>query len=155
MFLVEKFQRKHFNRTNKNTLAPWYVTGLAEGAASFTYSRSGNTIGLYFALKTTEQDKALLEAVRDFFGCGTIYEGSRPSGNAGLARAFLYYRVARGAELLKVIEHFERFPLVGKKAQAFSVWKDMVRAKARFRRPDTDALNEGALRLSELSSRGS
>jgi len=122
--------------------------------ASFTYSRSGNTIGLYFALKTTEQDRALLEAVRDFFGSGTIYEGSRPSENGARARAFLYYRVSRAGELLKVVGHFERFPLVGQKAQAFSVWKEMVRAKARFRRPDTDALHEGALRLSALSSGG-
>lgn len=130
-------------------LDPWYVTGLADGESTFTYSRSGRQIALYFAIKLTHVDKPVLEAVQEFLGgIGTIYmaKGSFESGIR--SKTASYFRVTRRAELLRVVEHFDHYPLRTQKAHTYSIWRTMVMLKQRFRKPDRDLLNVLADKLS-------
>lgn len=119
---------------------PWFVTGFSEGAGSFTFSRSGRQLALYFAVKLPSQDRPLLESLRDYFGgAGTIYDvGSKTA----------YLRICRSAELLRVVEHFDRYPLRGVKAAAYGIWKQMVELKRKYRRPDREQLEQLAGALS-------
>jgi len=143
---------------SRGTLEPWYVTGLAEGEAVFTFSRSGGTLNPHFSLRSRSEDAALLEAVQAFFGgIGRLYG----TGTADLAqghtraRSTPQYRVSRLVHLLAILEHFEAYPLRGHKRQAVGVWGEMVRLKARnYRRPPLDRLEELAGRLSALTARG-
>src|SRR5690348_16853163 len=108
-------------------LDPWYVTGFADGVGTFTYSRSGNQIALYFAIKLTRADEPLLEQLREFFGVGRLYQ-VKATKSAAL------YRVTRHDELHRVTDHFDRYPLHGEKRLGYAVWREMVTLKRDFRR---------------------
>lgn len=107
------------------------MTGLIEAAGSFTFSRTSKQLSLYFAIKLADRD--LLADLQSFFGgVGRIYEtGTTP-----------YYRVNRRDELPRIVAHFDQHPLRSRKREAFEIWKQMVEAKAEFRRPNRDALAE-------------
>ena len=138
------------------TLDPWFVTGFVEGEGSFTYSRSGPRLALYFAIKLTRVDRPLLVAIQEFFyGAGTIYDvGPRaPARASGLTKAASYYRVCRRDDLARVVAHFDAYPLRGTKAESYRIWRQMVelrRQPARLIRADLDGL---ALVLSAATPR--
>lgn len=123
--------------SRETTLEPWYVTGLIDGVGSFTYSRSGKQLALYFAVKVSGSPR-LLEGLRDYFQAGAIY---------GIGRAS-YFRIQRRNELTKVLDHFDRYPLRGK-LEVYEVWREMVIAKQTFRKPDRERLESLAVELSQ------
>ncbi len=135
-------------------LDPWFVTGFCTGEASFTYSRTGRGINLYFSLKQREGGQELVEKIGDFFGVGKIYAVKAVSSRSrgGLTQPSAYYRVCRILELERIVEHFDKYPLVGKKAVSYRVWRKMFLLKRKFRQPDFDKLQELARQLSELNS---
>lgn len=125
---------------SRGTLEPAWVTGFADAAGSFTYSRSSKQLALYFAVKVSTGDRTVLEDLQTFFDAGRIYEPA-------------YFRVTRRQELVRVVDHFDRFPLRSSKREVYEVWREMVVAKQQFRRPDRDLLADLATRLSELNGR--
>ena len=99
------------NTTETNlSLDPQYVTGLCEANASFTYGRVPRGIRLRFSLKLRETDQALAYGLQRFFGVGGVYPRWQ-------------YCVTNRAELRRIIDHFEHFPLYGRKNERFSLWK--------------------------------
>jgi len=120
-------------------LNPWYVTGLAEGSGVFTYSRSGDTLNLVFAIHCTGTgtggENELLEALREFFGgAGRVY-GKQ-------------LRITRLSELATVLRHFDDHPLQGSGQAVYRIWREMVQLKLEsFRKPPVARLEElaGAL----------
>lgn len=139
----------------EQSLNPWFVTGFIEGSGSFTYSRSGDSVIPYFALKVGAQDRSLLQALQAFFGgSGRIYDVGRrgdPAPNRTAEAA--YFRVTRVVELALVVAHFDRYPLAGAKAAVFSLWRRLVAAKQRFRRPDRTGISRVTQQLSDVSGR--
>jgi len=137
-------------------LNPWYVTGLVEGEGTFTYSRSGSQIALYFAVKLARADDSLLLSLQDFFGgAGTIYRvrPRAPTPGAGFSKAATYYRVCRRSELGRIVEHFDAYPLRASKAASFRIWRLMVLLKQEFPRTSRDRLDALAGKLSATSPR--
>lgn len=135
-------------------LNPWFVTGFCEGAGSFTYSRSGRGLGLYFALKVGATDLPLLQRIQRFFaGAGRVYHISAGSEGDGKLGGSLYYRVTRRRELELIVAHFDGYPLAGARRDQYGLWRGMVALKQRFRKPDIAKLNEIAARLSHLRQR--
>ena len=126
-------------------IPPWYITGFAEGAGSFTFSRSRGQLLLVFGVRLPETNRPLLESLRRYFRAGRIYD----SGPGCL------YRINRPTELLRVVEHFDCHPLQGKKRAAFRIWREMVylRATHHGRRPPKKLL-ELAAELSRPAPRG-
>jgi hypothetical protein len=144
MFQMEQFPVKH-------NLSPWYVTGFCEGEASFTYSRSGKVLMLYFAIKLSASDLPILQRIRSFFGGGgRIYAVHSRQGNARRpdTRAVSYFRVTKAVDLVPIVDHFDRYPLAGSKAQSFATWREMVGLKQRFRKPPVERLETLARELS-------
>ena len=138
-------------------LTPWYVTGFCDGEAAFTYSRSGGTFGLYFAVKQREDNRQIIEDIHEYFDyVGYIYHGkeSQPSPNSGFSKPSAYYRVTKINELQRVIEHFDKYPLQSKKKQgAYKVWREMVKHKfENYRDADYNKLLILAEKLSSLNS---
>ena len=115
------------------------MTGFCDGVASFTYSRSGKQLALYFAIKLGAADRQILENLRSFFGVGKLYESARTS---------LLYRVTHREDLLHILEHFDQYPLLSSKRQTYETWRSMVLLKSRFRKPDREALDALAASLS-------
>ena len=99
---------------------PWYITGFAEAAGSFTYSRSGRQLMLVFAVRMPRANLKMLEKLRGFFGgAGRVY-----------SRDTCSFRITRPAELLRVVEHFDRYPLHGERREAYRIWREMVFLRA-------------------------
>jgi len=140
-----------------NKLDPWFVTGFCEGEAAFTYSRGKESLGAYFSVRQRYDNYHIINKLQDFFGgIGKIYyaDGHEPSKFSGHTKPSLFFRVTRVEELLKIVEHFEKFPLQGKKQEAFRAWKKLVDYKADyFRRPDRNILEELRLQVSVLNQK--
>ena len=147
-----------FSRETKpgRKIDPWYVTGFAEGEGSFTFSRAGKHMALYFAIKLTAKDEPILVAIQKFLGgIGTIYpvKARKPQTRAGYTKSARYFRVTNIADLEYVIQHFDRYPLCGLKAQSYLIWREMVLLKKNFRNVPIEKLETLAQKLSSLSSR--
>ncbi len=129
-----------------NDLDPWYVTGFAEAQGSFTYSRSGRQLAIYFGIKLPAADEPVLDAIRAFFaGIGSIYPVQ--------AGANAYFRVCRREQLPVIVDHFDSYPLRSSRRAAYEIWREMVLLKQRFRQPPRDALRQLAEQLSAASGR--
>lgn len=143
---------------SRGTLDPWYVTGFVDGEGCFTFSRHGAQIALYFALKLTATDRAILEDIQAFFGgIGRFYDvipRAAPTPRSGFTKAAIYYRVSRRDELPVIVDHFDRYPLRGLKRSQFDIWRAMVQLKLdNFRTPRREEMNDLAARLSAASPR--
>ena len=111
----------------RQTLDPWYVTGLAEGEGCFCVSftrrrnlRLGLEVRPSFALSLNERDRDLLEDLQAFFGCGWIRE-SRSD------RTFKYEARSISDLLESVLPHFEKHPFKGSKAASFAGFSRVCR----------------------------
>ncbi len=116
------------------SLDPWFVTGFSEGEGAFTFSRSGDAFALYFAITQREDSRSILEMIQKYFnGIGNIYtkKESLPTRNSGHTKSAAYYRVCKQNELLKIIEHFDKFPLQTKKQDVYRIWREMALEKTR------------------------
>jgi hypothetical protein len=141
---------------SRGTVDPHYVTGFADGEGTFTYSRSGKQIGLYFAIKLTAADEPVLRDIQEFFGgIGAIYDvkARAPGPRSGATKAAKYFRVTHRDQLIVIVDHFDRYPLRTKKRDCYDVWRFMVLLKRKFRTPDRDMLDQLARQLSSLSIR--
>ena len=137
-------------------LDPWYVTGFTDGEGSFTFSRSSAQMALYFSIKLVATELPLLESIQRFFGVGTIYavKARAPiAAGAGAAKSASLYRVTRHDELDRVTDHFNEYPLRGKKAESYKIWRAMVALKRDFRGRNKADLEELALALSATQPR--
>lgn len=137
-------------------LTPWYVTGFSDGEAAFTYSRAGGTFALYFAVKQREDNRQIIENIREYFDyVGYIYYGKESQGGskAGVSKPYAYYRVTKIEELKRIVEHFDKYPLQStKKLEAYNIWREMVLHKLEnYRNIDYDKLRALAEKLSSLN----
>lgn len=143
------------SENSERILTPWYVTGFCEGEAAFTYSRRGGNLSLYFAIKSNADDRNLIVQLHDFFGVGQIYKVKprAPKAYSGFTREAVYYRATKISHLETIVQHFDKYPLAGKKQAAYQIWKKMVLLKRSFRKPNLAKLQKLASALSDLSSK--
>ncbi|MBN2831656.1 MAG: LAGLIDADG family homing endonuclease [Candidatus Omnitrophica bacterium] len=137
-------------------LSPWYVTGFCDGEAAFTYSRNGGSFALYFGVKQREDNRQIVEEIREFFDyLGNIYyqKESKGSPKSGFSQPAAYYRVTKINALKRVIEHFDKYPLQSKKKlEVYNVWRKMVLYKLKnYRGTDYEPLRSLAEKLSSLN----
>jgi hypothetical protein len=101
-----------------------FLSGFALGEGSFMIvcrKRSGSARGfrLSAAFNVSQHDRAPLDVFRETLGCGTM----RIAGNGGW-----YWEVNGLADQRdRIVPFFERFPLVGQKAQDFELYRRAVR----------------------------
>lgn len=105
-------------------LEPYYITGLFEGegwfGVSISYSqkeklRAGAQVSLNIGINMNQRETALIESVRDYFGCGTIE--IRKNG-------MIQYRVRKFSDIVsKIIPFFDKYPFVGGKLKDYEIFK--------------------------------
>ena len=120
-------------------LSPDYIVGLVDGEGSFTFRLNTNParrnrMEPRFYLKLRAEDKSLLEALRNFFGCGKVYiqKDSRPHHSLCFR-----FEVGNRSDLQKiVIPFFMKHPLRSQSKQrdfrAFREAMHIVFAGAHF-----------------------
>jgi len=130
---------------------PWFVSGLVEGEGAFTYISGGTPV---FSIRQRHDYADLVQMIADFFGVGVVY----PCRARGRSQANSYYRVHRAIDLNRIIQHFDRYPLVSARKQAaYAAWKKLVffkqqgRQAVRRHRDQQEALLKA---LSALNCRG-
>lgn len=146
-----------FSRETSDKLDPWFVTGFVEGDGSFTYHRSGGNVAPVFAIRLTKQDEIILHKIQKFFsGAGRIYQVKpyeSPTKGGRKTKSSVYYRVTRYVELMRIVWHFNKYPLAGSKKEAFKIWKEIVLLKEHFRKVPVEELEHLAIELSSLTPR--
>jgi hypothetical protein len=100
-----------------------FLSGFALGEGSFMiacrsrgdYQRGFKLSG---AFNVSQQDRAPLDLFRETVGCGTM----RRAGNGGW-----YWEVNRLSDLLsRIVPFFDRFPVVGEKAETYRLWRSAL-----------------------------
>ena len=138
-------------------LNPWYITGFCDGEAAFTYSHASGVFNMYFAIRQREDNRQILEKIQEFFGyAGNIYKdkGHLPTKNSGFTQPSAYYRVSRIENLLRIIKHFDKYPLPSKKIECYKVWREIVVYKNNnWRNADFNILRPLAEKLSALNQK--
>ena len=109
----------------RNRLNPFYITGFTEGEGSFYVGilprrmKNGWEVRPSFSLSQNEKDKELVSSLIDFFGCGFV----RPSKNDRTVK----YEVRSLKDIEnKIIPHFEKYQLEGRKKKDFDAFKKAV-----------------------------
>jgi hypothetical protein len=136
-------------------LDPWFVSGFCESAAAFTFSRnSQSSVALYFAVKAKQGDAELITQLKNFFSAGRVYQvrGRSKQSPAERASPTLYYRISRAQELANVIDHFDRYPLKGKKQKAYLVWREIYSLKEQQKKSLYPKIWQLVTNLSRLSA---
>jgi LAGLIDADG endonuclease len=96
------------------------------------------------AFNVSQRDRVPLDLFRESLGCGTL----RQAGNGGW-----YWEVNRLSDLTgRIVPFFDRFPIVGEKAQDYRLWKEAVLLLSAGRLGDQDYRQVLALR--ERMNRG-
>lgn len=141
MFQLKQFPVKQKPAIGLEILPLWYVTGLCERAASFTFSRTARNFVLYFAIKLSSRDENLLYQVQDFFCSGKIYKimetekgPKNPKGSRKMQINSLYFRITAREGLQRTLRHFEQYPLRGEKHKRYAIWQKMVVLKNKYPR---------------------
>ncbi|MFH0855573.1 MAG: LAGLIDADG family homing endonuclease [Candidatus Omnitrophota bacterium] len=141
-----------------SVLNPWYITGFCDGEAAFTYSRASGSFALYFGIKQRADNRQLVDGIREFFDyIGTIYYPAEPKDGlkSESSQGAIYYRVTKAAELKRIVEHFDKYPLQSpKKKKLYLIWRQMVKYKLdNFRNTDYTVLEGLAEEMSKLNSK--
>lgn len=134
------------------SLNPFYVTGLSEGEATFTYIRNGGGINLRYAMKLTEADRNLVFALQAFFATGQVYRVGATMGST--TRAGWMYCATSMASLQRIVQHFDVYRLWGKKYDEYLIWRQMYTIKQTPRKIDLPQLTSLAEKLSALRTKG-
>jgi hypothetical protein len=138
-------------------LNPDYIVGLVDGEGSFTvYVRNPSKISLNrrvqvepkFYLKLIEKDKEILEGLKKFFGCGSVYfqKDDRPNH-----QNCYRYEVYNRDDLRKIIipffkNHILKFPSKRKDFEIFCKMFSMIDRKEHLK-------ETGLRKLFELKQR--
>lgn len=111
------------------TMNPWFVTGFSDGEGCFMiYIRknpkysTGWTVQLVFKMGLHKKDIVLLDSIQKFFGVGKIYH----------EKDIVYYQVFSNKDLLLIIDHFDKYPLVTQKFADYCLFRqafDIVKNK--------------------------
>ena len=113
---------KHYYSTKVNTnkiIEPEFISGFVDGEGCFgllilkqSPQSSKWKVRLTFEIHLHKKDRQLLENIRQYFAVGKVYENQKDSA---------YYLVQSQEDLGKVIEHFEKYPLLTKKLSDYTI----------------------------------
>jgi len=109
---------------SQTKLNPYWITGFCDGESSFVIRISENPkykagwkIEARFQIGLHIKDRVILELIQSYFGLGTISKQGKDS---------VGYRVTRTKDLIKIIDHFNKYPFVTQKQADFVLFKQAV-----------------------------
>jgi hypothetical protein len=109
-----------------------WLTGLTDGEGHFRASVLRGHLTLCFEIKLRDDDRAVLEEVRETTGIGALYAGKRVSPSE---HPTLTWKVGHRDVLYSaIIPHFDAYPLRTKKAHDYAIWRQIVMLAVYWRR---------------------
>jgi hypothetical protein len=76
-----------------------------------------------FTIGLRDDDRAIIEEIRNTFGFGLMAD-VKPRGIG--KSPMVYLQVLNKADVLLLVDFFDRFPLRAKKARDFAIWREAV-----------------------------
>jgi len=108
----------------RNILNPFYVTGFIDAEGCFHISiinnnelKTGKSVRARFQISLNKKDKTLLEQINNFFSVGKVIDRGDD---------VFYYQISTVKDLMLVINHFEKYPLISEKHADFLLFKDVL-----------------------------
>jgi hypothetical protein len=112
-----KYDNLDFNAINPDVpYFPEWLSGFIEASGCFSIRASRD---VSFAI-TQNNEKALLEYIRNYFG---IVSKVRLVGELYILESF------RKSMFINIINHFDKYPLLGEKTRSFNIFKSKVSGK--------------------------
>ena len=120
-------QQSNMNHLNSHmnpaSIEPWFITGFVDGEGSFSISiirhngfNTGWCVKPIFQIGLHKKDLSLLEQIKSFFSVGSIYkDGSQ----------MVHFRVESVKDLVLVISHFDKYPLITQKQVDYLLFKQV------------------------------
>lgn len=118
----------------------WFITGFSDAEGCFSIylqkdprQRLGWGVHISFSITLHKRDLALLEKIKLYFEKNTNQEiGDLNSGyiNRSSEDSFSY-KIRSTTQLVKVVEHFDKYPLVTKKRQDYLLFREALGLIAR------------------------
>ena len=90
---------------------------MERGIVNSKSNKEGKSVRVIFQISLHEKDKALLHQIKDYFGVGKVI-------NRG--DNVYYYQVTSTKDLMVIIEHLEKYPLITQKRVDFELFKQAV-----------------------------
>lgn len=129
------------NNIDKQEINPWFITGLIDAEGSFITSlrkksdhRTGWEVQTFFKIGLHVKDLQLLNDLRSYWG----EIGSINKSGTGL----YVFRVSSLKDLVTIIDHFTRYPLVTQKRADFELFKRVVDIRSSGRHTTLVGLQE-------------
>ena len=145
----------------QNNIDSWFVTGFAEAEGCFLVSiikdkeyRLGWSVSPRYHINLHQKDKALLEQIQSYFGVGSI--------NYKHGSEVIKYYVQSIKDLARIIDHFEKHPLITQKLADYELFKQVFEIISNKKPLITEgieklvsikaSMNKGLLRTEELKA---
>lgn len=136
-----------------NVISPENISGFVVGEGCFyvEYGKDSKyKLGLRvrpsFVIEVAEDDKQVLDAIKETIGCGTVYHldfGRYEKYREKKWKQHDRYKVSNIADIAnKLIPFFEKYPLFGKKEKAFLLFKMIVKKVLDKKHLNKDGLEE-------------
>ena len=120
---TRSYTSTNLSRNLPNNLNPWYLTGFSDGESNFTVRifqsnlvKVGWIVQPVFQIGLHKKDLSLLENIKAYLGVGEIYH-KQTSCN---------YMVQSLRDLIVVVNHFKKHPLLTKKFEDFKLFSQIV-----------------------------
>lgn len=109
-------------RKNINHISPWFISGYSDAEGCFNVGIQKNPNGKFyvrpsFQIKVHSRDNLLLMQIKDYLGgIGNIYTNTNDSK----------FTVRSLDDILKIIAHFDNYPLITQKKADFILFKEII-----------------------------
>lgn len=109
-----------------------WLSGFVDGEGSFilrciTTAKKNPHPCAEFKIALRDDDSDILEAIKEFFGCGGLTRYSNARSAVANAKPVMVYSVTdRDSNAEVIVPHFEKYPLLAKKRADFAIWREAV-----------------------------
>jgi hypothetical protein len=124
-FEINKQLRRYTSAAENYNINPWWFTGFVDGEGSFIISlykqpkmKTGWQVKLLFSIYLHQKDRVLLEEIQKYLEVGAIY--------TQVQRSTIILTITSKEDLLKIIEHFNNYPLLTQKWADYELFKQAL-----------------------------
>jgi len=122
---------------NDKKISGDYIAGFVDGEGCFSLTMRKDKEKYFnwkalFAIELREDDKNILNLIKEYFNCGSISLSSR-----GMVR----YQISNASDLLDIIvPFFSLHCLIGKKGSDFILWKEAIEIINKNKKKKTNSI---------------
>ena len=137
-------------------LNPYYLVGLVDGEGCFSVTFNNHKsnrlieVRLIFEIELREDDKEILERVKETFECGNLYNLQYERYKK--RRPHYKYKVSNLSDITKkVISFFKKYPLQAKKKKSFELFAQVAKLITQKRHLTREGVEEIRLLKEDLA----